>query len=93
MKPQLPQAHSHWSTDRFKAQAVLGTLPARRERRVALMKMTLESYREKGRFTPPARKRQGRFSKKAWTYPVVAKGRLYIRDVGILWTYNIKASR
>jgi hypothetical protein len=30
---------------------------------------------------------------KAWTYPVIANGRLYIRDNGTLWSYDIKAGR
>ncbi len=55
-----------------------------------------EGYREKGRFTPPAqpaRKKQGPFPEKAWSYPAIANGRLYIRDVGTLWAYDIKAER
>ena len=27
----------------------------------------------------------------AWAYPVVANGRLYVRDMGVLWCYDIKA--
>ncbi|MEW6128154.1 MAG: PQQ-binding-like beta-propeller repeat protein [Acidobacteriota bacterium] len=63
---------------------------------VALVEATPEAYREKGRFTPPAqptRKRLGPYPEKAWTYPVIAGGRLYIRDNGTLWAYDIKASR
>ncbi len=63
---------------------------------VALVEATPEGYREKGRFTPPAqptRKRQGPFPEKAWTYPVIANGKLYVRDVGTLWAYDIKANR
>jgi hypothetical protein len=30
---------------------------------------------------------------KAWAYPVVANGRLYIRDLGTLWCYDIKLPR
>lgn len=63
---------------------------------VALVEATPEAYREKGRFTPPAppkRNRLGPFPEKAWTYPVIANGRLYIRDIGTLWAYEIKASR
>jgi outer membrane protein assembly factor BamB len=63
---------------------------------VALVEATPEAYREKGRFIPPAqptRKRQGPFPEKAWAYPVIANGRLYIRDVGTLWAYDIKESR
>ncbi len=63
---------------------------------VALIEATPEAFREKGRFTPPAqpkRNRLGPFPEKAWTYPVIANGRLYIRDIGTLWAYDIKASR
>src|SRR5262249_53998575 len=47
---------------------------------VALVEATPEGYREKGRFTPPDAPDRGQAQ--AWTYPVVANGRLYIRDVG-----------
>ena len=63
---------------------------------VALIEATPEAYREKGRFTPPVqpkRRKLGPFPEKAWTYPVIANGRLYIRDIGTLWAYDIKASR
>lgn len=63
---------------------------------VALVEATPEAYREKGRFTPsaqPKRRRLGPFPEKAWTYPVIANGRLYIRDIGTLWAYDIKATR
>jgi len=29
----------------------------------------------------------------AYAYPVIANGRLYIRDPGALWVYDIKAIR
>jgi outer membrane protein assembly factor BamB len=63
---------------------------------VALIDATPDAYREKGRFTPPAqpkRKRLGPMPEKAWTYPVIANGRLYIRDNETLWAYDIKAGR
>jgi outer membrane protein assembly factor BamB len=63
---------------------------------VALIEATAEAYREMGRFIPPAqpgRKRLGPYPEKAWTYPAIANGRLYIRDIGTLWVYDIKASR
>jgi outer membrane protein assembly factor BamB len=56
---------------------------------VALVEATPEAYREKGRFTPPDQpKRTGRL--KAWAYPVVANGRLYIRDMGQMWAYDVR---
>ena len=63
---------------------------------VALIEASPDAYRENGRFTPPLqpkRKKLGPFPEKAWTYPVIANGRLYIRDLGTLWAYDIKASR
>jgi outer membrane protein assembly factor BamB len=56
---------------------------------VALVEATPEAYREKGRFTPPEPPERGR--SKAWAYPVVANGRLYLHDMGTLWCYDVKA--
>jgi outer membrane protein assembly factor BamB len=63
---------------------------------VGLLEATPEGYREKGRFTPPnqPKPKQGvPYSDTAYAHPVIAKGRLYIRDSGTLWAYDIKASR
>jgi outer membrane protein assembly factor BamB len=60
---------------------------------VALVEATPEAYRIKGRFTPsaqPEHKKVGPFPEGAFSYPVIANGRLYIRDLGTLWVYNIK---
>jgi outer membrane protein assembly factor BamB len=54
---------------------------------VALVEATPDSYREKGRFTPPDQPERGR--SQAWAYPVVANGRLYVRDLGTLWCYDV----
>ena len=48
-------------------------------------------YREKGRFTPPGQPKRKDSKERAWTYPVVADGRLYIRDLGTLWCYDVRA--
>jgi outer membrane protein assembly factor BamB len=56
---------------------------------VALVEPSPEGYREKGRFTPPDQPERGNI--KAWAYPVVANGRLYIRDLNKLWCYDVKA--
>jgi outer membrane protein assembly factor BamB len=58
-----------------------------------LVDATSEGYREKGRLTPPnqpAKKQAGQFPEQSFTYPVIANGRLYIRDLGTLWAYDIK---
>jgi outer membrane protein assembly factor BamB len=56
--------------------------------KVALVEATPEAYHEKGRFTPPDQPKRG--NSQAWTYPVVANGRLYVRDLGVLWCYDVQ---
>jgi hypothetical protein len=51
----------------------------------ALAEATPEGYREHGRF-----KYEGH-GRPSWAYPVVAGGRLYIRDQQSLTAYDIKA--
>jgi outer membrane protein assembly factor BamB len=57
---------------------------------VALVEATPEEFREKGRFTPVNQPKRSRAREAAWAYPVVANGRLYIRDLGTLWCYEVK---
>ncbi|HEV3003675.1 MAG TPA: PQQ-binding-like beta-propeller repeat protein [Pirellulales bacterium] len=57
---------------------------------VALTEATSDGYHELGRFTPP--NQPDRKNSKAWAYPVVAGGRLYLRDMGTLWCYDISAA-
>lgn len=52
---------------------------------VALVEATPTGYVEKGRFEQPDRSRA-----KAWPYPVVANGRLLIRDQGVLLCYDVR---
>lgn len=58
---------------------------------LALVEATPEGYREKGRFTPPDQPERGQ--SKAWAYPVVANGRFYVRDSGVLWCYDVKEGK
>ena len=64
---------------------------------VALIEANPEAYKQKGHFTPPAqpKKVQGSrpYPEQAYAHPVIANGRLYIRDLGTLWAYDIKAPR
>jgi outer membrane protein assembly factor BamB len=66
---------------------------------VALIEANPEAYREKGRFTPPVQpkhlqKEANRpYPEQAYAHPVIANGRLYIRDLGTLWAYDIKDGR
>lgn len=58
---------------------------------VALVEATTAGYRERGRFTPPNPPKRRDSRERAWTYPVVANGRMYIRDLGCLWCFDVKA--
>jgi outer membrane protein assembly factor BamB len=60
---------------------------------VALFEPSAEAYREKGRFTPPGLPSRANPMEKAWTYPVIANGKLYIRDKQSLWCYDVKAKK
>lgn len=54
---------------------------------VALVEATPEEYREHGRFRIEA------FGRPAWAHPVVANGRLYLRNMHRLTAYDVRASR
>src|SRR5438477_1990569 len=60
---------------------------------VLLVEPTSQAYREKGRFAPPDQPKRVNEMEKAWTYPVVANGQLYIRDHGTLWCYDVRSAR
>ena len=45
-----------------------------------------KEYVERGRFEQPDRSRQP-----AWSHPVIANGKLYLRDQDLLLCYDIKA--
>ena len=53
---------------------------------VALIKATPKGLEEKGRFKQPDRSRH-----RAWPHPVVANGKLYLRDQDILLCYDVRA--
>ena len=60
---------------------------------VALVEATSEAYHEVGHFTPPKQPEHPRGPREAaWAHPVVANGRLYIRDLGTLWCYDVSDS-
>ena len=63
-----------------------GMLIHRNERGVmALVDASPAGYKEHGRFTQPDRSEVN-----AWTHPVIAGGKLYVRDWDILLCYNLK---
>ncbi len=55
---------------------------------VKLVEPSPEGYREQGSFSPPNQPDRGKA--KAWAYPIVANGRLYIRDLGTMWCYDLR---
>ncbi len=52
-----------------------------------LVEANPKKYVELGRFTPP------RTGKPAWPHPIVANGKLYIRDQDYLYCYSVKQKR
>jgi outer membrane protein assembly factor BamB len=55
---------------------------------VALVAATPDGYKEKGRFEQP-----DHGGKPAWPHPVVANGRLYLRDGNVLLCYDVSAAK
>ncbi|MFO1092184.1 MAG: PQQ-binding-like beta-propeller repeat protein [Planctomycetaceae bacterium] len=53
---------------------------------IALLDATPDEYREHGRFEQPDRSGQA-----AWAHPVVADGKLFLRDQGLLLVYDLRA--
>jgi outer membrane protein assembly factor BamB len=53
---------------------------------VALVEATPRAYREKGRFDQPDRSNAN-----SWPQPVIAGGKLYLRDQDVLLCYDVKA--
>ena len=53
---------------------------------VALIEPSPKQYIERGRFEQPNRSRPP-----AWAHPVIANGKLYVRDQDILFCYDVKA--
>lgn len=88
----LKTGASKWNDkklDKGSIVAVDGMLILRQEAKagtVALVQATPEGYIEKGRFDQPDRS-----NKNSWPHPVVAGGRLYIRDQDVLLCYDLKA--
>ncbi len=54
---------------------------------VTLVEATPAAYKELGRFNQPERS-----DKQAWPYPVVAGGKLYLRDQDNLFVYDVKGN-
>jgi outer membrane protein assembly factor BamB len=57
---------------------------------VVLLEASPAGYKEAGRFTLPRQSPNRRPRGKLWTHPVLADGRLYLRDQELLFCYKIK---
>ena len=59
---------------------------------VALIAASTEGWEEHGRFTldPQSENRSSRG--RIWTHPVIANGRLYLRDQELLYCYDVSAN-
>ena len=51
---------------------------------IALVEATPDRYTELGRFDPPDRSQEP-----GWSHPVIAGGRLYLRDQDVILSYNV----
>ena len=52
---------------------------------LTLIEASPQGFAEKGRFNQPARS-----DKNSWPHPVIANGKLYVRDQAVLLCYDIK---
>ena len=59
---------------------------------IALIEPSAEGYLERDRFSPPNQPQRSQPMEKAWAYPVVSHGRLFVRDQQMLWYYDLRAS-
>jgi outer membrane protein assembly factor BamB len=58
---------------------------------IALVEANPEAYHEKGEFSPPGAVEHTGGGVRSWAYPVIANGRLYIRDQNLLWCFDIRS--
>jgi hypothetical protein len=54
-----------------------------------LVPVSTQQWTENGRFTIPEKTKQKRKSGKIWTHPVVANGKLYLRDQDLIFCFDI----
>lgn len=57
---------------------------------VILADVNPSEYKESGRFSLPAQPKRTVRGEVAWAYPALANGRFYVRDVGVVWCYDVK---
>jgi outer membrane protein assembly factor BamB len=55
-----------------------------------LVPAVASGWKEQGRFTIPRHTKDREFNNNIWTHPVVANGKLYLRDQELLFCYDVK---
>jgi outer membrane protein assembly factor BamB len=60
---------------------------------MVLVQASPEDWKEEGRFTIPRQSQKRSRSGGVWTHPVVANGRLYLRDQELLFCYDVRAQK
>jgi outer membrane protein assembly factor BamB len=63
-----------------------------RDGTVVLAQATSQGWKENGRFKIPQQTAQKRKSGQIWTHPVVANGRLYLRDQDLIFCFDVRAT-
>jgi outer membrane protein assembly factor BamB len=93
---EFPTGKVVWKEPKVSASSILfadGRLYLHGEDgQVVMAEANPEKYVEKGRFTPPGRPAAVNRGDKAWAYPALAVGKLYIREHGVLWCYDVKGN-
>jgi outer membrane protein assembly factor BamB len=57
---------------------------------LVLVEANPKEWKEHGRFTIPEKSKLNSPSGKIWTHPVIANGKLYLRDLDLLFCYDIQ---
>jgi outer membrane protein assembly factor BamB len=57
---------------------------------VVLADASPAGWKEHGRFTIPRKSALRKMDTKIWTHPVIADGRLYLRDQELIFCYQIR---
>src|SRR5262249_37616571 len=59
----------------------------------ALIKVSTKGWEESGRLTIPRQTQLPRKRGQIWTHPVVAEGKLFLRDQDLILCYDVKEAR
>lgn len=57
-----------------------------------LLEPSTEGWKEHGKFSIPALSKIERGKGKIWTHPVIANGKLYLRDLDLFYCYEVKGT-